>query len=618
MRHIFIASILSVGISIAGIAPARAASDVNTILAANRAAMGGDAWSGKITLDSHFAYVGQGLTGTTSSLIDFQHGAFVDSYQIGPSSGANGFDGTRAWEKEPSGISTDQAGGDVLQLAINEAYRDSNLWWRSDRGGAHISSGGRTTTNHETFDVLTVTPRDGKSFDAWFDADTHRLARTVESQSLQTITTFYTNYADVDGVPIAHTLVIDDGSGTANRQTMTLTSARFEPARALAAYARPATALHDSSLAGNVSETTVPFQLINNHIYVQASINGSKPLTFIVDTGGHDILTPETAKKLGVKTQGSQTAGGAGDKVAQSGLARVESISVGAATLTRQTVTVLQFSNAAEGIDEQGMIGYEFFARFITRIDYGKHQITFIDKQHFDPKDAGTPVRFRFYHQFPEVLGSYDGIPGRFGIDTGARTALSLTRPFAEKNHLREREKNGVEALTGWGVGGPTRGFVFHGNNLKLDGLTIASPLTEFSLDKGGAGGVDAFPNNVGGGVLKRFVVTFDYDHQLMYLKPIEGKIDDLDTFDRSGMWINQVAQGFEIVDVGNGTPAAVAGLRAGDIITAVDGKPVTAIKLYDLRKTLRNSASGTTLDVIFSRKGAAHDTRLTLRDLIR
>jgi len=159
---------------------------------------------------------------------------------------------------------------------------------------------------------------------------------------------------------------------------------------------------------------------------------------------------------------------------------------------------------------------------------------------------------------------------------------------------------------------------VFHGNNLKLDGLTIASPLTEFSLDKGGAGGVDAFPNNVGGGVLKRFVITFDYDHQLMYLKPIEGKIDDLDTFDRSGMWINQVAQGFEIVDVGNGTPAAVAGLRAGDIITAVDGKPVTTIKLYDLRKTLRNGAPGTTLHLTFSRKGVARDTRLTLRDLIR
>jgi hypothetical protein len=278
---------------------------------------------------------------------------------------------------------------------------------------------------------------------------------------------------------------------------------------------------------------------------------------------------------------------------------------------------VLQFSNASEGIDEQGMIGYEFFARFITRFDYGKHQITFIDKKHFDPKNAGTPVRFRFYHQFPEVLGSYDGIAGRFGIDTGARTALSLTRPFAEKNQLREREPNGIEALTGWGVGGPTRGLVFRGKDLKLDGLTITAPLTEFSIDKGGAGGVDAFPNNVGGGVLKRFVVTLDYDHQLMYLKPIQGEVDDIDTFDRAGMWINGDKQGFKIVDVGKGTPANVAGLRTGDVITAVDGKPVSAMHLYDLRKRLRNDAAGTMVTMTVMRDGATRTAKLTLRDLL-
>lgn len=106
--------------------------------------------------------------------------------------------------------------------------------------------------------------------------------------------------------------------------------------------------------------------------------------------------------------------------------------------------------------------------------------------------------------------------------------------------------------------------------------VDIGGPLTEFSLDKGGSGGIDAFPNNVGGGLLKRFVVTFDYEHQLMYLKPTEGKVDDLDTFDRSGIWINAAANGFKIVDVSKGTPAADTGLRPDDVITAVDGKPVT------------------------------------------
>ena len=602
---------------VAAFAPLHAADSAADILAANRMASGGDAWNNKATLQSDYAYVGQGLTGSASSLQDLRSGAFVDSYQTGPVSGANGYDGEQAWVREPSGTVAWQGGGDTLQLAVNESYRDRNLWWRADRGGARISVPQTRHVGERDYDVLTVTPPGGKPFEAWFDAHTHLLARTVEQQVTLTVTTDYRDYAPVDGVQLARQWVVDDGSGATHQQRYTLRLARFLPPRDAAAYAKPKVELHDYSLAGGAHETTVPFQLINNHIYAPVSINGSKPLNFIFDTGGHDILTPATAQLLGIKAIGSQTATGAGDKTAQSGLARVETIRVGAATLSRQPVAVLQFSTASEGVDEQGMIGYEFFARFVTRIDYGRHLLTFIDKRYFDPKDAGTPVRFRFFGQFPEVLGSYDGMAGRFGIDTGARNTLSLTRPFAAQNQLREREPHGIEALTGWGVGGPSHGYVFRGKELVLDGVKIASPLTEFSIDKGGAGGVDAFPNNVGGGLLKRFVVTLDYAHQLIYLKPIEGKVADLDTFDRSGMWINQSAQGFQIVNISKGSPADAAGLRADDVITAVDGTPVQQLRLYELRERLRNDPPGPTVTFSIRRTRVARTVKLTLRDLI-
>ena len=590
----------------------------SSILAANKRATGGDRWDGKSSLKFEYDYAGQGLTGTTSSLEDLQHGRFVDAYAIGPNTGAGGFDGLKAWEKEPSGTVTNQAGGDVIPLAVTEAYLDQNLWWRPDRGGAKITAGGRRTEDGQAYDVLTVTPRGGTSFDAWFDARTHLLARTVEVQSTQTITTFLSDYAPTDGVQIARKQVVDDGSGPSNRQTLTLVRATFSPALPRAAYAQPKAHLSDYAIAGGAHQTTVPFRLLNNHIYAEASVNGAKPALFIFDTGGHDILTPETARALSVASVGSQTSAGAGDALAQSGVATAKSITVGGATLTNQPVSVLQFSpSGVEGVDEAGMVGYEFFARFITRFDYGRHTITFFDKRYFDPKDAGVPVPIRLYHQFPEVLGSYDGIPARFGIDTGSRMTLMLTGPFVRAHGLRAKATNGVEATTGWGVGGPSRAFVTRGGVLKLGKVTIARPLTAFSTDKGGAGAAEAFPNNIGGGLLKRFVVTLDYDHNVMYLKPVRGPVADLDSFDRSGMWINQTAAGFAVVDVAKGGPAEAAGLKAGDQIVAVDARPAAGMDLVRLREALRNDAPGTVVTFAVKRGDAVSDVPVTLRDLI-
>jgi len=578
------------------------------ILAANKAAMGN--WNGKATLKVEYAYSGQGLTGTTSSLEDLQVGAFVDTYNIGPTNGASGFDGAKAWEKESSGTVTDQAGGDVVQLAISEAYQDRNLWWRADRGGATVESlGTKTDKDGKTYDALKVTPVGGTALEAWFDPQTHMLARTIEMQSTQSITTMYSDYAPVDGAMIPKKFVVDDSSG--NLQTFTLTSANFSKTLPVSAYQKPAENIHDFSIAGGAHETTVPFRLLNNHIYADVSVNGSKPLNFIFDTGGHSIVTPETAKALSIGSQGNLTSSGGGDQL----VTTLKSIRVGDATITDQTAAVMDFqSKGVEGADEQGMVGYEFFARFVTRFDYGKHTITFIDKKYFDPKDAGTPVPMRLYHQFPEILGSYNGIPGRFGIDTGSRMPLELNASFVAKHDIRSKVTGGAEAMTGWGVGGPSRSLVIKGGMLKLEGVTIEHPLTMLSLDKGGAGAAEAFPNNVGGGVLKRFIVTFDYDHSTMYLKPIEGGNADVDTFDRSGMWINAVPEGFKVIDITPHGPAEGAGLAKDDIITAIDGKPATGFFLPDLRARLRNDKPGTVVTLAVKGKG---NIKVTLRDLI-
>ena len=191
-------------------APALAATPAE-ILAANQAATAGDTGSSKITLKTEYAYSGQGMTGTTTSLSDLKTPRFVDTFAIGPAEGANGFDGSQAWAKDPSGTVTVQSGGDQRQLAVNDAYRRANLWWRPDFGGAAVVSEGEKTEAGAAADVLTITPKEGKPFDAWFDARTHFLTRLVEAQGPQTVTTTMSDYRSFEGVMLPYKGVQSSG-----------------------------------------------------------------------------------------------------------------------------------------------------------------------------------------------------------------------------------------------------------------------------------------------------------------------------------------------------------------------------------------------------------------------
>ena len=617
MRHLLIA--LSVGASAVAFTAHATTPAASEVLAANRAATVGQATSDKVAVKVDFAFVGQGLTGVASSLTDVRGGRFADSFHVGPASGGNGFDGTHAWQKEMSGSVTLQDGADPHALAINEAYRRGNLWWRADRGGAAIVADGENTDGGAAYEVLTVTPKDGKVFNAWFDQKTHLLGRIVEAQGPQTITTTLSDYRAVDGVMLPGKQVIDDGSGAKYVQTLTLTSASFLPAQPDSAYSAPKLVLADFAVDGGAAETTLPFKLINNHIYAEALINGKGPYLFIFDTGGQNLVTPALAKTLGLTLGGTIDAHGAGEGVMEAGLTKVGQLKLGHASVTDQVFFVLPLDSMSdvEGVPETGMVGYQTFRRFVTRIDYGARTLTLIDPKHFDPKDAGTPVKFTFADSNPEVQGTFEGIPAKFHIDTGSRVEVTLNKPFVANNGLMAKHAKGVDAVDGWGVGGPSRAYVTRGSGLTLGGVATSNVVASFSTQDKGAFAADDYQGNIGGGVLKRFVVTFDYEHQVMYLKPATGPVEDIGQFDRVGMWVNAAGDHFKIVDITSGGPAEAAGLKPGDEIVGIDGRPANALSLPDLRRLLRTGAPGSVISLQIVHSGAAKEVKVTLRDLI-
>lgn len=585
---------------------------VAAILAANHAAVGDAVASG--TVSYHYTCAGQGLSGTADIVFDPATGHYISRYDTPPDHGASGYDGTTPWTTDISDASTPQQGGDRPALAVNEAYRLAQLWWRNDRAGAGIESLGRDKDG----DHLRVTPRGGKPFDAWFDPASHQLVHIREARGFQTFDEHYRDFTKMAGMMVPHTTVIDDGNGAAGEMTRTLVDVKTGPARPAGDFAMPRAKPHDWSIGDATGEVTLPFRLLNNHIFIDVKVNGKGPFPFFVDTGGHDILTPSTAAALGLKPEGATISGGAGEKTQTSGYTKVGSLAMGAATMTDQTVLILDMSpTAIEGFQPGGMVGFEMLQRFVVRIDYGTNTLTLIDPARFDPRDAGTPIPFDFYNHMPQVKGQVADIPARFNIDTGSRSEVTLAHPYVEANRLRERLSQSIITTDGWGVGGPSRSQVARVSSLEVGGIAVPDVIAGLNLQTKGFFSDTNLDGNVGSGFLKRFVVTFDYGHQMMYLKPLAQPGTDVGTFDRSGMWINLGSDGYEVMDVAAGGSAAKAGLAVGDVIARIDGRGPRELSLADARRLLRATPAGTPVTLNVRRGKATRTLVLVLRDQI-
>lgn len=300
------------------------------------------------------------------------------------------------------------------------------------------------------------------------------------------------------------------------------------------------------------------------------------------------------------------------------GLAKVENLVLdGKVALHNQTFYVIPLPSVSTATQLDGTVGYGVFKHFVVRIDYAKHLLTLIRPRDFVPKGAGTPIPLHFYNgNKATVKGSIDGLPAYFLLDTGNSGSLVLFRPFAKANNLYVRYDTTPSVVTGFGVGGVAKGRIARGGQLTFGGVTVNDPVMTLRTTKRGANVSKTLAGNIGARILKRFTVTFDYADKLMYLKPNEYYGKPMN-YNRSGMAFKQTKQGFPVVGVMKGGPAAQAGIKAGDVITAVNGKPTNKMTRLELKAMLRNEAPGTKVNLILGDGKTAHAVTITLRRLI-
>ena len=597
------------------------AEDSAAIVSRAKAAAGGERWDALRSWRGEGTMSAGGLSGEFHVVVDATSGRSADSYKLGSIGGADGYDGNRPWGQDPGGEVAAQDTPDALRRGRSQAWLDARGYWFPQRISATLGAATLKVDHGVKYAVITATPADGDPVTLWFDAEGGLLARVEQRQGQDTATTRYDDYREAGGVLLPFRSVTDltDAAGrTDPRRRIEVHLARIETNVAVtdADFATPAmaaTARIDDA-AGTV---TVPIALVNNHIYVDARIDG-KPARLVVDTGGFNILTPAAARKFGIRGEGKLSAAGTGENRTELEVGHARSLAVGAATLDAPVFYIFDLGTlaAVEGVEFDGVVGYELFRRFGVQIDYAAGTLTIADPGRFEPPAGVTAVPFEMDDHQPIIAASLDGLPIRISIDTGSRSSLTVHSPYVRKNGLLARYGAKVESVTGWGVGGPQRGYPVRLGSLRIGALQVDGVAADlFAGDKGSFANPD-IGANMGGGVLRRFVVAFDYAHRVMYLQP-NAHAGDVDHFDRSGLWLLGDGDALKIADVADGSAGSRAALRANDRIVTIDGAATAQRSLPEWRQLLAASAPGTRFALGVVRDGRPFDVKLTLADRI-
>jgi hypothetical protein len=284
--------------------------------------------------------------------------------------------------------------------------------------------------------------------------------------------------------------------------------------------------------ASDASSAPIHFQLADGLIYVQARLNDSMPLWMMLDTGSSVTAFDESVSRtLGIRFVGEGNAYGPGQGSPQMlAFASHTTLMFGGEELSDQTVATLplEWFSREVGRRTDGFLGSNLFRNYVVEIDYANQVLRLYDPATYAYSGPGQRLPLQFiWDDIPTVRAevvTQDGtdITGVFLVDSGATTAVWLTKAFTEAHPEFLSEHETIEVPNVVAVGGELRARLGRLSAVRLGGFLVSMPLTQFSQNTSGIFATPNITGTIGAQMLRRFTVIFDYAHREMILEPNE------------------------------------------------------------------------------------------------
>lgn len=350
----------------------------------------------------------------------------------------------------------------------------------------------------------------------------------------------------------------------------------------------------------------IPATFIQNVAFFPVSLNESKPSLFALDTSASATsIDPGRAAEISI--------------AANQGVA----LTLPGVLFPFASLPQAARSDFAAQIGRayEGTLGADFLSEVVAEIDYGRQTARIFDPGAYKHAGRGITFPFRLANGMPVIRVRFVSPRGKeveadFGVDTSVIAGIVVSQKFADARRLVSSHGKRVQGYDPQLAGGEDVSL-FRLKNFQIGHWSAPDIVAEFSRSKLAEGEDSKLAGIIGGAMLRRFSVVFDYLHRQIIFDT-NSHFKDYDEEDKSGIAVIAKGPGmktFEIVHVAPGTPAAEAGIHQGDIIAGIDDEAAADMTLASVRDLFRQV--GHTYKLVIERNDQTKQVSVQMRRLL-
>ena len=383
----------------------------------------------------------------------------------------------------------------------------------------------------------------------------------------------------------------------------------------------------------NKNKISVPFKLINNLVFVPIKVNGVE-LNFLLDTGVAETILFSLEDKKEVRFFNAEKIllKGLGGEEPVEGLKSTNNILEFNSMMYRNHMLYIildpDFNLSSHvGIPVNGIIGYHFFRNNLVEVNYSKKRVIVYkdnsqNRKKIKKSFRTIPITVEKSKPYLKstIIQDNKEIPVKLLIDIGNSDAIWL---FQDRSELIKIPNKNFEDFLGRGFSGDVKGKRALIKKFEMGDFEFNNPVVAFpdSLSIRNVNMVPDRKGSVGGEIMKRFAVVFDYPNSQIHLKKNKDYSAPF-SYNKSGVeiqqsglqWVQETVRMetvplstkynesggvkvfmddfkykfqlkpiYEIAYVRENSPAANVGLQKGDLIILINNNPIHKLSLQEI-----------------------------------